>query len=112
MEAVEPRVRVKRISCAPLKFPCPQCGKNGRRKDVHTRLVRDIAYGEVVVLEVEVGEYRARCCCCKTFRAQVEGMSAGPPLRRRVIRVGWAERNSPCLISLTSRMAELWQHGS
>ena len=56
-----------RLSCAPKTFPCPQCGEKGRRKDVHARRVRDIAHGEIVVLEIEVGEYRASCC--KTFRA-------------------------------------------
>lgn len=74
MDAVQPRVRVERLSCAPKTFPCPQCGKRGRRKDVHTRTVRDIAYREIVMLEIAIGEYRARCSCCKTFRAQVEGI--------------------------------------
>jgi transposase len=74
MDAVQPRVRVVRRSCAPKTFPCPQCGKPGRRKQVHTRRVRDIAYREILVLELRVGEYRAACDCCKTFRAQVEGV--------------------------------------
>src|SRR5947209_1083438 len=74
MDALQPRVRVERLSYAPTTFPCPQCGRKGRRKDVHTRRVRDIAYREIVVLEIKVGEYRARCSCCKTFRAQVEGI--------------------------------------
>jgi transposase-like protein len=84
MDAVEPRVRVERVSCAPKSFPCPQCGKKGRRKDVHTRRVRDIAYREIVVLEIEVGEYRARCSCCKTFRAQVEGIEPRAEYTNRV----------------------------
>jgi hypothetical protein len=37
-------------------------------------LVRDIAYREIIVIEIEVGEYRARCSCCKTFRSQVPGI--------------------------------------
>lgn len=74
MDAEQPRVRVERQSCAPKKFACPQCGKLGRRKQTHTRRVRDIAYGEIVFIELTVGEYRARCGCCKTFRAQVEGI--------------------------------------
>jgi hypothetical protein len=74
MEALEPRVRVERLSCAPKTFPCPHCGKRGRRKDVHTRPVRGIAYREIVILEVTVGEYRARCSCCKTFRSRVQGV--------------------------------------
>ena len=37
MDAVQSRVRVQRVSCAPKTFPSPECGKKGRRKDVHTR---------------------------------------------------------------------------
>ena len=70
MDAVQPRVRVVHRRCAPKTWPCPSCGKRGRRKQTHTRRVRDLAYGEVLVLEYEVGEYRARCGCCKTFRAR------------------------------------------
>jgi hypothetical protein len=84
MDAVQPRVRVERLSCAPKTFPCPHCGKRGRRKDIHTRRVRDIAYREILVLEIEVGEYRARCSCCKTFRAQVEGVERRAEYTNRV----------------------------
>ena len=84
MDAVQPRVRVERLSCAPKTFPCPHCGKKGRRKDVHIRRVRDMAYREVLVLEIEVGEYRARCSCCKTFRAQVEGIEPRAEYTNRV----------------------------
>src|ERR1043166_5908490 len=84
MDALEPRIRVERLSCAPKTFPCPQCGKTGRRKDTHTRLVRDIAYGEIVVVEVEVGEYRARCSCCKTFRSTPEGIEPRAEYTNRV----------------------------
>jgi transcription elongation factor Elf1 len=84
MDAVQPRVRVERLAHAPRTFPCPKCGKKGRRKDVHTRRVRDIAYREIVVLEIAVGEYRARCSCCKTFRAQVEGIEPGAEYTNRV----------------------------
>ena len=84
MDAVQPRTRVEHVSCAPKTFPCPHCGKKGRRKDVHTRRVRDIAYREIVVLEIEVGEYRARCSCCKTFRAQVQGIEPRAEYTNRV----------------------------
>jgi hypothetical protein len=84
MDAVQPRVRVERLSYAPKTFPCPRCGKTGRRKDVHTRRVRDLAYREIVVLEIEVGGYRARCSCCKTFRAQAEGIEPRAEYTNRV----------------------------
>jgi transcription elongation factor Elf1 len=76
MDAAKPRTRVVRRRCAPNRFPCPHCGKAGRRKQVHTRRVRDIAYREIVFIERTVGEYRARCSCCKTLRAPVERIEA------------------------------------
>jgi transposase len=84
MDAIQPRVRVEHRSCAPKTFPCPHCGKKGRRKDVFTRRVRDLAYREIVWLEIEVGEYRARCSCCKTFRAPVEGIEPRAEYTNRV----------------------------
>ena len=56
MDAAQPRVRVVRQSCAPKTFPCPRGGKWGRRKQIHTRGVRDIAYAEILILEPEIGE--------------------------------------------------------
>lgn len=84
MEAAQPRVRIVRQQCAPKTFPCPQCGKTGRRKDTHTRRVRDIAFGEIVFIELTVGEYRARCFCCKTFRSQVDGIEPRAEYTNRV----------------------------
>jgi hypothetical protein len=84
MEAVQPRVRIVKESCAPKTFPCPKCGKLGRRKDTHTRKVRDIAFGEIVIIELTVGEYRARCSCCKTFRSQGDGIEARAEYTNRV----------------------------
>jgi hypothetical protein len=76
MDGLQPRVRVVQRRCAPTTYPCPHCGKRGRRKQTHTRPVRDIAYGEILIVELTVGEYRARCSCCKTFRSQVDGIEA------------------------------------
>jgi hypothetical protein len=45
------RVRVIRQSCAPKSFPCPRCGTPGRRKDTHTRSIRDIAFGQVALMK-------------------------------------------------------------
>ena len=84
MDAIQPRVRVVRKRCAPKTFPCPLCGKTGRRKDTHTRPVRDIAFGEIVVINLTVGEYRARCHCCKTFRSQVDGIEPRAEYTNRV----------------------------
>ena len=84
MEAIQPRVRVVRKRCAPKTFPCPQCGKLGRRKDTHTRRIRDIAFGEIAIVELTVGEYRADCSCCKTFRSQVDGIEPRAEYTNRV----------------------------
>lgn len=84
MVAIEPRLRVVQRCYAPKTAPCPKCGQRGRRKDIHTRLVRDIAYGEVLFLELTVGEYRARCSCCKTFRSQVDHIEPRAAYTNRV----------------------------
>ena len=84
MDALEPRVRVVPLRCAPKTYPCPQCGKRGRRKQTHTRPVRDLAFGEIVILEITVGEYRARCSCCKTFRSRLEGIEPRAEYSNRV----------------------------
>jgi Transposase len=84
MDAHSPPVRVIRRRCAPKTFPCPTCGRRGRRKDTHTRRVRDIAYGEIVFMDLTVGEYRARCSCCKTFRSQVDGIEPRAEYTNRV----------------------------
>lgn len=78
------RVRVLRQSCAPKSFPCPQCGTPGRRKDTHTRSVRDIAFAQIALIEVTVGEYRAACDCCKTFRSHVDGIEPRAEYTNRV----------------------------
>ncbi|MGE5813672.1 MAG: hypothetical protein ACM36C_04225 [Acidobacteriota bacterium] len=59
---------------APSQAPCPTCGKPGRRKATHHRLVRTIAYKQVAFLEVTYGEYRAGCSCCTTFRTTPPGV--------------------------------------
>ena len=84
MEAVQPRVRVVQQRCAPKTFPCPHCGKPAPRKDIHTRLVRDLAFGEIVIIELTVGEYRARCSCCKTFRSQIDGVEPRAEYTNRI----------------------------
>lgn len=78
------RVRIVRRSRAPKTYPCPQCGKRGRRKGTHTRRVRDIAYAQIVFIELTAGEYRAACTCCKTFRSRVEGIEPRAEYTNRV----------------------------
>ena len=78
------RVRTLQQSCAPKTFPCPQCGTPGRRKDTHSRPIRDIAFGQVLIIELTVGEYRANCDCCKTFRSQVPGIEPRAEYTNRV----------------------------
>jgi hypothetical protein len=77
-------VRIVRRSCAPETFPCPTCGTPGRRKDTHTRLVRDIAYGHILFVELTVGEYRAACDCCNTFRSHIDGIEPRAGYTNRV----------------------------
>jgi Transposase len=74
METVGPHVRTIPVHCAPGKAPCPTCGRLGRRKATHHRLVRTVAYQQVVYLDVTYGEYRARCGCCTTFRTTPPGV--------------------------------------
>jgi hypothetical protein len=74
METIGPHVRTIPVRYAPGKAPCPTCGKLGRRKAVHSRTVRTIAYKRVVFLDVTYGEYRARCSCRTTFRTTPPGV--------------------------------------
>jgi hypothetical protein len=48
------------------------------------RRVRDIAYGEILIVEITVGEYRASCSCGKTFRAQMAGIEPRAEYTNRV----------------------------
>lgn len=74
VDHTEVEVQFRKITCQAKTCPCPDCGKNGRRKEKFCRNVRSIAYGKVLVLEVHYAEYRARCGCCKTFRSSPPGI--------------------------------------
>lgn len=74
MATRRPHVRTIPLSCAPSQAPCPTCGKRGRRKQVLRRLVRTLAYKQVVFLDITYGESRARCGCCTTFRTCPPGV--------------------------------------
>ncbi len=75
MEAAKVEARRVQVRCCPQTAPCPTCGARGWRKQVlPPRLVRTIAYKQVVYLEITAAEYYARCGCCKTFRSHPAGV--------------------------------------
>ena len=78
MEAAKVASCVVKVRCCPATYPCPTCGKPGHRKTKQSlfRTVRTIAYKQIVHLEIEYAEYRARCNCCKTFRSSPEGVDS------------------------------------
>ena len=75
----EPHVVKKRR--APKKWPCPVCGKPGRRERERTYTVRHLAHKEPAVWEVTVGVYRAKCACRRTFMRKSGGRMMPVPKR-------------------------------
>jgi Transposase len=67
---------VRLVCCAPKVYPCPGCGKNGRRVRRLRRRVRSLAYRLAAWLDIRYAEYKARCRCCKTFRSWPLGVPA------------------------------------
>src|SRR3954463_4644046 len=67
---VFPREKVIPVRCQPKTYPCPTCGRHGRRKRRLDRFVRSLAYRQVVRLHVFYAEDRARCDCRKSFRSR------------------------------------------
>lgn len=65
---------VRTIHCAPKLYPCPRCGKNGRRVRRLRRKVRSLAYRRMAWLDIHYAEYRARCRCRKSFRSCPHGV--------------------------------------
>lgn len=76
-DGVEAQVHYEKVSCAPQFWPCPDCGKRGKRKQQLQRQVRSFAYGKIVYLDITYAEYRATCDCCKTFRSSPPGVELG-----------------------------------
>ena len=66
-----PPLRV--VCCRPKTFPCPVCGKRGRRKRLLVRVIRSLAYRQEAFAEIRYAEYRSRCECAKTFRSWPKG---------------------------------------
>src|SRR5437588_3280324 len=65
----QPGEKVVPVRCQPLTYPCPACGRHGRRRHKYDRFVRSLAYGQVLWLHVFYAEYTARCGCRKYFRS-------------------------------------------
>src|SRR3954451_18116817 len=70
---VKPKLgeKVVAVRCQPKTYPCPTCGRRGRRKRRLDRFVRSLAYGQALWLHVFYAEYTARCDCRKYFRSWV-----------------------------------------
>lgn len=65
----QPGEKVVPVRCQPKTYPCPTCGRRGRRRHKYDRFVRSLAYAQVVWLHVFYAEYTARCSCRKYFRS-------------------------------------------
>jgi hypothetical protein len=66
---------IQHQSIKPKHYPCPQCGKKGKRKQVITRRIPHIAaLHRRAWIVAEVGVYKARCACRKYFQAPIPGV--------------------------------------
>lgn len=63
---------------APKKYPCPVCGRLGRRERTRTHMVRHLAHKREAYIEATVGVYKAQCKCRKRyFTSTVPGVELG-----------------------------------
>jgi hypothetical protein len=67
----KPGEKVVPIRRQPKTYPCPTCGRHGRRKRRLNRFVRSLDYGRARWLQVFYAEYSGRCACRKSFRSWV-----------------------------------------
>ena len=66
---------VERIFVRPKTFPCPQCGKRGRRQFVRTRRVEHVgSLHRHTWIVARVGVYKASCSCRAYFQAPIPGV--------------------------------------
>ena len=68
---------IERHSIHPKYYPCPHCGKKGKRKDVLTRTISRRTPGPLhrrSWIVAEVGVYQAGCSCCRFFQAAIPGV--------------------------------------
>jgi len=61
---------------APRKMRCPKCGILACRKRLRLRRVRSLSFKEELWLDVQHGEYIAKCSCCVSFRCCPLGISS------------------------------------
>ena len=88
-------------SIKPKHYPCPQCGKKGKRKRVITRRIAHVAaLNRRSWIVADVGVYKARCACCKYFQAAIPGV---PPRGRYSLEV----RNTVANALIRDRMPYL-----
>jgi len=78
------RARMRRLSKAPRTWPCPVCGKRGRRYAFREQQAVDAGLGRPAVLKVRVGLYAARCECQKVFESFHPELPKGWKFSRRV----------------------------
>jgi len=74
---LDAKIDYEKVSCCPKFWPCPHCGKLGKRKQRLHRQVRSMAFGKILYLDITYAEYRATCDCCKTFRSSPPGVELG-----------------------------------
>jgi len=88
-------------SIKPKHYPCPQCGKRGKRKHVITRRIAHVAaLNRRSWIVADVGVYKARCACCKYFQAAIPDV---PPRGRYSLEV----RNTVANALIRDRMPYL-----
>ena len=62
-------------SIKPKYYPCPECGKKGKRKQVIIRRILHVAaLHRPSWIVAQVGVYKARCECSKYFQASIPGV--------------------------------------
>ena len=66
---------IERYTLTPKFYPCPQCGRKGKRKQVVTRQIKHLAAVQRRAwIIAQVGVYRARCSCSQYFQAAIPGV--------------------------------------
>ena len=66
---------IEHRSIKPKFYPCPQCGKKGRRKRViHRQISHVSALHRRSWIFAEVGVYQSRCRCCQYFQSPIPGV--------------------------------------